>query len=356
MSQPSRREHYIGVFLDDIRLGVELGNIVAAGELGSPPCAKFGGQRFEFVAHHAPKLLLGAKNGLDLLGLACFLLELVENLLNFQLGDLVELGVENRIDLDFIELERGHQLLGGIRLALALTDDADGAIEGVEDDLETLKDVNPLAKLLQLELEALAHRRQTKVEEIAQYFLEPEPARLRLAVGIGHQASQVDREVFLQCRVLIEICHHQVRIGIGFDFQGDAQTIFLVGFVREVDKLRQLAGRDDLADIAFQRPLVDAIGDRRDHDLLFPVCLLDLPFGLDADAALAVFVGLAQRRPIGDNLPSKGKIGSFDFIEQRRGRGFRVVDQHHRGANHVRQIVRRNVGGHADGDAGGPVD
>ncbi len=34
----------------------------------------------------------------------------------------------------------------------------------------------------------------------------------------------------------------------------------------------------------------------------------------------------------------------------------RIVDQRHAGVDHLAEVVRRNVGRHADGDAAGPVD
>ena len=187
-------QHDVGVFLDDVGFRVELRRLLAAGQLGPPAVAELFAQRLQLVLDDAPELLLRAQDRLDLLRLLRLLLQLVEDLLDFQLGDLVKLGIENGVGLDLVELERLHQLLGRVRLAVALADHADGPVERVEDDLEAFEDVDALAKLLQLELEAFANRLQAEIEEIAQDLLEAEPARLRLAVGVRHQAGQVDRE------------------------------------------------------------------------------------------------------------------------------------------------------------------
>ena len=62
---------------------------------------------------------------------------------------------------------------------------------------------------------------------------------------VGNQARHVDGEVVLQRGVLVEIRHHQVRVGVLLDVDGDAQAFLLVGFVGEIGRLRQLAFGDD---------------------------------------------------------------------------------------------------------------
>ena len=58
--------------------------------------------------------------------------------------------------------------------------------------------------------------------------------------------------------------------------------------------------------------------------------------------------------------PLVGKSGSLDPLEQRREqllvRGVRVVEVPHHAGRDLAQVVRRDVGGHADRDAAGPVD
>src|SRR5207253_4381613 len=113
-------------------------------------------QLFELVLDDGPEPALGSEDRFDLLGFGPLLLQLVENLADFQLGDLVQLGVEDRDRLLLIELEGPLQLLGCVGLAVAVADDPDGPVERVEDDLEAFEDVDPLAELPQLVLEAAA--------------------------------------------------------------------------------------------------------------------------------------------------------------------------------------------------------
>ena len=51
-----------------------------------------------------------------------------------------------------------------------------------------------------------------------------------------------------------------------------------------------------------------------------------------------------------------GKSGPFTNCHQVVGRGFGMVEQVHRRVDHFAEVVRRDVGGHADGDALAAVD
>ena len=57
--------------------------------------------------------------------------------------------------------------VGGVRLAVRLADDSNRLVEGVEDDPEALEDVDALAQLGQLELEAAGDHLEPEVEELA---------------------------------------------------------------------------------------------------------------------------------------------------------------------------------------------
>jgi hypothetical protein len=57
-----------------------------------------------------------------------------------------------------------------------------------------------------------------------------------------------------------------VRVGVRFQLQGDTQAFLLVRLVGQVEELRQLAGGDNLADLALEAPLVDAVRNRGDDE------------------------------------------------------------------------------------------
>ncbi len=66
-------------------------------------------------------------------------------------------------------------------------------------------------------------------------------------------------------------------------------------------------------------------------------------------------IGLRARRPAQDERRGR-EIGAGDDLEQLFGGDRRIVDIGEAAVDHFAQIVRRNVGRHADGDAAGAVD
>src|SRR5204862_7865331 len=119
---------------------------------------------------------------------------------------------------------------------------------------------------------------------------------------------------------------------------------------------RQLARQDDLADALDQLRLVHRVGNAVDVDGPGRSRLRsDVPGAAQPDAALAGLVDLRQLVARVENLPSGGKIGAFDVAAQLRAAQFVVVEQPGERIADLGEIVRRHVGGHADGDAGGAV-
>ncbi len=51
-----------------------------------------------------------------------------------------------------------------------------------------------------------------------------------------------------------------------------------------------------------------------------------------------------------------GEVRALDELHEVVGRRLGVVDDVHGGVDDLAEVVRRDVGGHADGDAGGAVD
>ena len=124
--------------------------------------------------------------------------------------------------------------------------------------------------------------------------------------------------------------------------------------VLDVEQLRQLAGDDDLGDALDQLRLVDHVGHAVDVD------------GLGRARLRADVPGAAQRAPSPTRScrspsalrrefriwPPVGKSGPFDPAAQLRGAELVVVEQLDERRADLAEVVRRNVGGHADGDAG----
>ena len=97
------------------------------------------------------------------------LLLLVADLHLLELGEMAQLGFENRLGLDLGELEALHE--HGLGLVLA-ADDADHFIEIQIRGQQAIEDVQTLVDLVEAELQAARHgggaERQPLVEQVAQ--------------------------------------------------------------------------------------------------------------------------------------------------------------------------------------------
>src|SRR5690606_20062011 len=110
-------------------------------------------------------------------------------------------------------------------------------------------------------------------------------------------------------------------------------------------------------DLLDQPRLVHLVGQLGDDDGLAAglVIDLDLGAGADAHAATAGVVGGVDAGGAVDDAGG-GEIGARDVLHQVADAGVRVVDQGNQRVHHLAEVVRRDVGGHADGDAGRAVD
>src|SRR5262249_30930472 len=160
------REDDIRILVDDVGLFAELRRVLARGDARPPLVIRiFLRQRAKLILDDLPQLSLRCQNLFDLRGQGLLLLQLVENSLDFHLGDAIELGVEDGRGLLVIELECFLELVGGVSLAFRFADEPDRSIEIVEDNLETGQDMDSPAKLFQLELETTPNRGEAEIEE-----------------------------------------------------------------------------------------------------------------------------------------------------------------------------------------------
>ena len=91
---------------------------------------------------------------------------------------------------------------------------------------------------------------------------------------------------------------------------------------------------------------------RRDHD----VAVLALPAGAGADRTVAGLIHRTNFALRSDDLGLGGIVRALDVLEQVLEAGIRFIEQMHAGGGHLAHIVRRDVGGHADGNAGSTVE
>jgi hypothetical protein len=184
--------------------------------------------------------------------------------------------------------------------------------------------------------------------------------RLHQVEGAGHAVDQrhhVDREAGLQLRLLEQVVQHDV--GVGVPTQADDQVgLAAGGVVVDVGDALELAGVDQLLDAAgdgLAAGLVGQLGDDDLHAAAPPGRLLDGGLGPHLHAAPPGAVGLHDPGPPHDEA-ARREVRTLHVAHEVVRRGVGVVDQVDGGVDDLAEVVGRDVGGHADGDALAAVD
>ena len=177
--------------------------------------------------------------------------------------------------------------------------------------------------------------------------------QLRLAVG---ERDHVDAEDRLHRRLLVEVVQDDVGVLAALELDDDAHAV-LVRLVAQLrDALDQLAAHQ-VRDAFEQAGLVHLVWQLGDDDRLAAVVvdLLDLGAGTHHDAAASGGVGAEDFAGAVDDA-GRREIRARDQLHELRDRDRRVVDQRDAAVDHLAQVVRRDVGGHAHRDARRTVD
>ena len=166
--------------------------------------------------------------------------------------------------------------------------------------------------------------------------------------------QHIDGETGLERRVLVEIIDHYLGDGVALDLDHHAGV--LVGFITHGGDVR-----DDLLIHQRGNPLdqnsaVHVVRDFGDDNLLAPALHL-----LQANPAAHFQAAAAAGEIVLDSLQTKqhaagGKIRPFHVRHQLREADTRIVNLRADAVNDLAEVVRRDVRGHADGNAGAAVD
>ena len=140
----------------------------------------------------------------------------------------------------------------------------------------------------------------------------------------------------------LQLDHHAITVAVGFVAQGgDAfDLLFAHQFADALHHLRLVHlignfGNDDRLALAAQR--------------------LEFDLAAHHDRAAAEMIGRADALPAQNDAAGR-EIRTRHDGDQIVDREAGIVDQRHAGIDHLAEIVRRDVGRHADGDAAGAVD
>ena len=133
------------------------------------------------------------------------------------------------------------------------------------------------------------------------------------------------------------------------EFEDDAGLF--VGFVAQVGDFVEGLVLHQRGDVLREGGAVDVVGDLRDDDLLLAgFKFLRVAFAAHVDDAAAGAQITFDTVAPGDHAAG-GKVGPRDELDQLVHAEVRVVHDGTDAVNQLAEVVRRDVGGHADGDA-----
>ncbi len=278
----------------------------------------------------------------------------VLDLLPLQGRQPAQLQVQDGLGLDLAQAEAFHELGPGVVHVRAVADGLDHLVQELEGDAQAFQDVGPFPGLAQLELRAPGDDLHPVIDEDDDGLAQAQGGGLSV-----HQGQRVDPEGGLQRRVLEEPVLLLARGGSPLQLHHDAHPL-AVALVPQVADLVQLAASGQLRDALQQGALVQLVGDLGDDDAEAAVAhLLDPGFGPDDELAPACGEGVADPLRAQDDAPG-GEVRPLhhghELVQADLVAPLPVVDDVGHRVGDLRQVVGRDVGGHAHRDAGAAVE
>ena len=206
--------------------------------------------------------------------------------------------------------------------------------------------VRPVPGLPQIEYRSPRHDLTAMGEESLENLLEVHQLRLTVV-----QRHHVDAEHRLHRRLLVQVIQHDIGRLAALEFDDDTHAVLVRLVPQFADPLDALF-TDEVGDLLDEPGLVDLVRQLRDDDSL-PSGLefLDFRSCTDVDAPAACSIGRIDALSTVDDAGGR-KVRPGQVLHERRDVDRRILDQCQAGTDHLTEIVRRNIGRHADGDAG----
>ena len=171
----------------------------------------------------------------------------------------------------------------------------------------------------------------------------------------ARQRNHVAAEGRLQRREAVDLIEHHVGHRIAPELDHDAHAL-AVGFVADVGDALDALVAHQLGDLLDHRGLVHLIRDLGDDQGLTVLAdLLDLDLAAHGHRAAACVIGRLDAGTAEDQAAGR-EVRTRDQFDQFVDGDVRPLDLLDTGIDNLAQIVRRNVGRHADRDAAGAVD
>ena len=242
-----------------------------------------------------------------------------------------------------------EQFDAGLFPMVAGPDDVDELVQIGEGDEITLEQFGALLGFAKFKTGATQDDLTAMFNVALNHFLEVK--RLGLAV-IDRQ--RIHAEGHFQLGMLKQVVDDHLGIGITAEFEDQARV--LIGLIAHGADFRDDLFVDEVGDFLLERRPVHVVRDFGDDDLLaIPLQFLNANATAQFDAALAGEKIILDPFDAANDAPG-GKVRALDVQHQFGNGNGGLVNL---GANPVddfAQIVRRHVGGHADGDARAAID
>ncbi len=224
-------------------------------------------------------------------------------------------------------------------------DERDHRVDVVERDLQALEDVRALLGLREVELRAADDHLAPVGHEAVDHLAQRQ--RLRHA---AHEGEVVDAERHLQLRVGEELVQDHLRRDALPEVDHDAHAV-PVALVVQVGDPVDLPFLHEVGDAHDERALVDLVGDLGDDDRVLALARgLDRHLRANDDLAPARGERFADA-PAAEDEAAGGEVGAAHDLHQLVEGGLGPLDHLHDGVRDLVEVVRRDVGGHADRDA-----
>ena len=278
---------------------------------------------------------------------------LVHDLLTLEGGQAAQLEGQDGVGLDGVHVEEFDQAGAGLVDRGGATDEGDDLVEGVEGLQVAFEDVQAFESLAQAELRAAHDDVDLVVDPVADEAVDRQ--------GAGHAVDErehVGGEVLLQAGALVEVVKDDLGDGVALENDDEALAGAAGGLVADVGDAADRSVAHELGDLVGQVVGVDLVGQLGHDEALAALNFLDIDDGALRDGAAAgavrVFDALAAQ-----NGGAGGEVGSGDQLDE----GFEeflagrlgVFEGPFDAARELAQVVRRDAGRHADGDAFGAV-
>ena len=229
-------------------------------------------------------------------------------------------------------------------------DQLDHLVDIGDRDGETDQHMRTVARLAEQELGAPRHHLLAEGDEGGEHVLQRHHQR-PAAVERHH----VGAERSLQRREAVELVQDDVALGVALELDHHAVAV-AVALVAQVGDAVDLLLAHQIGDALDHRRLVHLKGNLGDDDrFAFLADGLEGDLAAHHDRAAAGVIGAANAGAAENDAAGREIRARHDRVEivdaQRR-----IANQRHAGVDQFAEIVRRDVGGHADGDAAGAVD